>query len=113
VFEQQEKQGGREENSQEREDAIVAEAAHLDGGAALICENARTERSRGAVVLRGMNRREIPRLPRPTTSQERSRKKKSVCSARNDRFLLFCLETCRAVIFLLRNDFFETERYLR
>jgi len=32
VLEQKENQGGREEDSQEGEDTIVARAAHLDGG---------------------------------------------------------------------------------
>jgi hypothetical protein len=39
-------------------------------------------------VWRGLarDRREIPRLRRPMPSQERRRKKKPVCSARNDSF---------------------------
>ena len=38
----------------------------------------------GTAGLGRIDRREIPRLRRPATSQERSRKKKPVCSARNN-----------------------------
>ena len=42
--------------------------------------------NRGALLGR-INRREIPRRRRPATSQERSKKKTPVCSARNDCWL--------------------------
>jgi hypothetical protein len=48
-------------------------------------EVARTESGASVPVLGRINRREIPRLRRPAISQERSRKKKPVRSARNDR----------------------------
>ena len=35
---------------------------------------------------KNQERREVPRLRRPTASQERSGKRKSACSARNDNF---------------------------
>src|ERR1700692_5098315 len=62
------------------------------------------ERRGGSAGLRRTNRREIPRLRRPAASQERSRRKNPVWSARNDRFLVFLnLVMCGTVIFLLRN----------
>src|ERR1700675_1011279 len=67
----------------------------MDGGHSCLLENSpgaglqhgdgsRVDAVSQCIRVEGQRRREIPRLRRPATSQERSRRKKLVCSARND-----------------------------